>query len=279
VTVSASATSVPPGGTILFGVSASAASWEAGEIATTLTPSEKTPVFSPPEFTIAGCTCHPASASYELTLPAGQPAGPQITARVSVPKTAPAGETIQFSASVSVASGGGSALTAAASAPTVTVATAPASPSPVSSPKSGAASSPGSTSGGSTSGGSISGGLGGTTPSALGTASGLGAALPSGALPTIGAGTPGRTINVPAGSAANLFPQINPSTGHSHAPKTGRANPGQDAVAAAATNPISLTGAQFGSQIIGLIVLLLGVAVVATGISMRKVRTIGKPST
>jgi hypothetical protein len=38
------------------------------------------------------------------------------------------------------------------------------------------------------------------------------------------------------------------------------------------------SGARFGSQIIGLIVLLLGVAVVATGISVRMVRTIGKPS-
>jgi hypothetical protein len=141
----------------------------------------------------------------------------------------------------------------------------------------------------------MSSGLGGTTPSALGTASGLGAAqssgvgvaLPSGAgsaaiaigaLPAIGSGAPGRTINVPAGSAANLFPQITPSSAPSHAPKTGRgANPGQNAVDAAATNPVSLSGAQFGSQILGLIVLLLGVAVVATGISVRKVRGPGKP--
>ncbi len=63
-------------------------------------------------------------------------------------------------------------------------------------------------------------------------------------------------------------------------PTTGPgAQPGQGAVAAAATSPISLTGTQLGSQIIGLIVLLLGVAVVATGVSVRKVQAAGKPST
>ncbi len=125
MTVSASATNVPPGGTILFGIFASAGSWEAGEITTALTTSSKAPAFSAPEFTIAGCTCHLASASYELTLPAGPPAGPQIEARVSVPTTAPAGETIRFSATVSVANGSGSPLTATDSAPAVTVAAAP----------------------------------------------------------------------------------------------------------------------------------------------------------
>jgi hypothetical protein len=151
-----------------------------------------------------------------------------------------------------------------------------------------------STSGGSTSGGPTSGGPVATTPSQLGTASGLGtagdfgallpaeagAALPIGALPTIGSGASGGTVNVPAGSAANLFPQINPSSAPSQAPKPGRAaQSGQDAVAAAATSPISLTGAQLGSQLVGLMVLLLGVAVVATGVSVRKARAVGKPAT
>ena len=38
--------------------------WEAGEITTTLTPSSKTPESSPPEFTIAGCTCQLTGTSY-----------------------------------------------------------------------------------------------------------------------------------------------------------------------------------------------------------------------
>jgi hypothetical protein len=96
----------------------------------------------------------------------------------------------------------------------------------------------------------------------------------------IGAGGSGGTVNVPAGSAANLFPQITPSPAPSHAATTGPgAQPGQEAVAAAATTPISLSGAQLGSQIIGLIVLLLGVAVVATGVSVRKARAARTPAT
>jgi hypothetical protein len=110
---------------------------------------------------------------------------------------------------------------------------------------------------------------------------GLGsAALPIGALPVIGSGASGGTVNVPAGSAANLFPQISPSSAPSQAPKAGPgAQSAQAAVAADATSPISLSGAQFGSQLIGLIILLFGVAVVATGVSVRKVQAAAKPST
>ena len=50
-------------------------------------------------------------------------------------------------------------------------------------------------------------------------------------------------------------------------------------MATAAVIPISLTSSQFGSQIIGLVILLLGVAVVVTGVSVRKVRATEKPST
>ncbi|HEY0719282.1 MAG TPA: hypothetical protein VGD68_16845 [Streptosporangiaceae bacterium] len=279
---------------------------------TALTPSAKAPQFGPPEVTVAGCTCDPAGPGYELTLPSAPPAAPQLKVAVSVPRSAPAGETISFAATVAVASGSGSTLTATASAPLVTVATAAASSGPASSRKAGAASagptSSGPTSGGRTtdgrtsggrpsgalastglaSGGLASGGLAGTTPSGLGTGDGLAgapsgagaAAVPIGALPIVGSGGPGSTINVPAGSAANLFPQIDPAPAASQAPTTGRdAGPGQGAVTASATNPISLTGAQFGSQVIGLIVLLLGVAVVATGISVRKVRAVANPST
>ncbi|HEY2261037.1 MAG TPA: hypothetical protein VGI96_00265 [Streptosporangiaceae bacterium] len=292
VTVSASATSVPPGGTILFRVSASAASPEAATVVSTLTPSATGPMFSPPVFTVAGCTCHPARTSYELTLPAGPPAAPQVEAQVSVPKSAPAGEKIQFSATVYVSNGTASPLAATGRAPAVTVATAPASPSPASSPKSAAGSSAGPRTGGPRTGGPAA-----TAPSALGTSSGVGAPLPDdagsplagsvgaaplpiGVLPTIGSAASASTINVPAGSAANLFPQINPSSTPSQAPKPGRAAPsGQDAVAVAETSPISLTGAQLGSQLVGLFVLLLGVAVVATGVSVRKARAVGKPAT
>jgi hypothetical protein len=292
---------------IQFRVSASAAAPESAQVATVVTTSATTPVFSPPLFTFAGCGCRPAGTSFALTLPAGTPDAPQIEAQVSVPETAPAGEKIGFSATVSVASASGSPLTASGRAPAVTVARAPAAPTPASSPKSTAASSAGSASGGSgsggpgsggsVSGGSASGGSGAATPSQLGTGGDLGAggsadaglalagvgglaAVPIGALPVVGSGGPGSTVNVPAGSAANLFPQIKPSPAASQAPKTGPgAQPGQDAVAAGTTSPISLSGAQFGSQIVGLMVLLLGVAVVAVGVSVRKVQAAARPST
>ncbi|HEY6501866.1 MAG TPA: hypothetical protein VIZ20_20735, partial [Streptosporangiaceae bacterium] len=219
--------------------------------------------------TIAGCTCHTGSPSLEVTLPPEQPAAPQIQAQVSVPKTAPAGESIRFSAIVSVANGNGAPLTGTAGAPTVTVATVPASSSPPAGRKSAAA--PGSTpgrpaAGGSTTAGSAVGGSAVTVPSPPGVTSDLGAALPVGALPIVGSDAPGTTINVPAGSAANLFPQITPSTpstAPSPAPRTGHAaDQGQDAVATSSVIPISLTSPQFEAQILGLIVLLFGVAVV-----------------
>ena len=48
-------------------------------------------------------------------------------------------------------------------------------------------------------------------------------------------------------------------------------------MAASTVLPISLTGSQFEAQIIGLMILLLGVTVVLTGISVRKVRAAARP--
>jgi hypothetical protein len=115
---------------------------------------------------------------------------------------------------------------------------------------------------------------------------GLGVALPIGALPVVGAGGQAVTKNVPAGNAASLFPEITPSaapptsaagsgTGTGTGPGAGSA---QDAVAASTVLPISLTGSQFEAQIIGLMILLLGITVVLTGISVRKVRAAARPS-
>jgi hypothetical protein len=112
----------------------------------------------------------------------------------------------------------------------------------------------------------------------------LGVALPIGALPVVGAGGPAVTKNVPAGNAASLFPEITPSaapptTAAGSGTGTGPgASSGQDAVATSAVLPISLTGSQFEAQIIGLMILLIGITVVLTGISVRKVRAAARPS-
>ncbi len=268
--ITASANSVQPGGTVLFRISAWSSSSENGTIATALTPGAKTPAFSQPAFTVDNCTSNPTTTSCDLTLPAKQPAAPQIEAEVSVPKTAPAGETIKFAATVSVPNGSGSPLTATANAPTVTVAKAPASPAPSSSTakSAGTGSAPGSTKGGSSPSATVAG--------ASGTTFSLGTSLPIGTIPVVGAGVPGVSTTIPAGSASSLFPQIAPSSVPSPAPGS-QASPGnQRRVAESSTIPLSLGSSEFGAQIIGVIILLLGVVIAVTRISLRKVRGTGK---
>jgi hypothetical protein len=87
----------------------------------------------------------------------------------------------------------------------------------------------------------------------------------------INAGTPGVSAMIPAGSAANLFPRISPSAVPSPAPRS-QADPGKQ------TRPVadSSASAEFGAQLVGLIVLLLGVAIAVTRISLRKSRAAGK---
>ena len=270
--ITASANSVQPGGTVLFRISAWSSSSENGTIATALTPGAKTPAFSQPAFTVDNCTSNPTAASCDLTLPAKQPAAPQIEAEVSVPKTAPAGETIKFAATVSVPNGSGSPLTATANAPTVTVAKAPASPAPSSSTakSAGTGSSPGSTKGGSSPSATVA------PRRAAGTTFSLGTSLPIGTIPVVGAGVPGVSTTIPAGSASSLFPQIAPSSVPSPAPGS-QASPGnQRQVAESSTIPLSLGSSEFGAQIIGVIILLLGVVIAVTRISLRKVRGTGK---
>ena len=197
-----------------------------------------------------------------------RPRASQIEAQVSVPKTAPAGETIKFAATVSVPNASGSPLTATASAPTVTVAKTTPSPSPSGSStkkSAGGGSSPSSTSGGS----SV------TTPGVSGTSYSLGTSLPLGSVPLVGVA--GTSTTIPAGSASSLFPQISPSSVPSPAPGS-LASPGkQDPVADPSTIPLSLSSSEFGAQLVGLIILLLGVAIAVTRVSLRKVRATGKP--
>jgi hypothetical protein len=99
----------------------------------------------------------------------------------------------------------------------------------------------------------------------------LGTALPIGAIPLVGSGVPGLSTTIPAGSASSLFPQISPSAAPSPVPGS-QASPGKDPVAASSVIPLSLTSSEFGAQIVGLIILLLGIAIAVTRVSLRKVR-------
>jgi hypothetical protein len=114
-----------------------------------------------------------------------------------------------------------------------------------------------------------------TTPGVSGTSYSLGTSLPVGSVPLVG--VPGTSTIIPAGSASNLFPRISPSPVPSPAPES-LASPGkQDRVVDPPTIPLSLSSSEFGAQLVGLIILLLGVAIALTRLSLRKVRATGKP--
>jgi hypothetical protein len=262
--VTASATSVQPGGTILFRISAytNLSAGATGKITSTLTASAKTPAFSAPAYTV-GCTSA-VGTTCNLSVPAAKPSAPQVETQVTVPKTATAGETVKYSATVTVTDGSAT-LTATASAPTITVAKAAASPSATpssSTTKAAAAGSPSaSTPGGSTV----------DIPGLSGTTDNVGAAIPLGALPAVA----GVSTTIPAGNASTLFPQISPSASPSPspAPGTAAATPAKaEPVADSSRIPLSLSSSEFGAQIVGLIVLLLGVAIAVTRLSLRKTR-------
>jgi hypothetical protein len=262
IAVTASATSVQPGATILFRISAytNLSAGATGKITSTLTASAKTPAFSAPAYTV-GCTSA-VGTTCNLSVPAAKPSAPQVETQVTVPKTATAGETVKYSATVTVTDGSAT-LTATASAPTITVAKAAASPSATpssSTTKAAAAGSPSaSTPGGSTV----------DIPGLSGTTDNVGAAIPLGALPAVA----GVSTTIPAGNASTLFPQISPSASPSPAPGTAAATPAKaEPVADSSRIPLSLSSSEFGAQIVGLIVLLLGVAIAVTRLSLRKTR-------
>jgi hypothetical protein len=251
---------VQPGATVLFRISAWASPAENGTVTVTATPSKATPAIAAPTFTV-GC---PSKTNCDLKpLPTSQQ--PNVEAQVVVPKSAPSGEKITFTAKVT-ADGNPKLVTTKVA--TVTVKAAPASrtPTPTTSKSHTTSPSAASGTGGGGAGGTGSSGVAGSTYS-------LGSSLPIGSLPLVNAGIPGVSTTIPAGSASNLFPQISPSAVPSPAPGT-QANPARQTkpVAASSTIPLALGSSEFGAQILGLIVLLLGVAIAVTRISLRKTR-------
>jgi hypothetical protein len=85
----------------------------------------------------------------------------------------------------------------------------------------------------------------------------------------------GISTTIPGGNASNLFPQINPSSTPSPAAGTPAAAKGSQPVADSSRIPLALGSSEFGAQIVGLIVLLLGVAIAVTRLSLRKTRATG----
>jgi hypothetical protein len=246
LSVTPSAATVQEGKQVVFRIAAWASSGkEKGTITATVKIQSGTPAIASPTFTVGcasktGCTVSP--------LPTKKPAIPQAEAELTIPTHVPNGDQVTVAFKMT------------------------ASPEPSPSPS---ASSSKSTAGKSTAG--TSAGSTGTTSGTSGTTY----SLPVGSLPLVGAtGVPGISATLPAGNASNLFPQINPSTAPSPAPGT-QADPGRGAqpVADSSTIPLSLGSSEFGAQILGLIMLLLGVAIAVTRISLRKTRITGRGGT
>jgi hypothetical protein len=242
-----------------------------------VTASNKTPAFAPPTFTLGNCA---SKTTCDITVEKSPPTTPEAEAQVAVPKSAASGDKITFTATVTVGSGT-TKSSVKANAPVVTVKAPPASRTPTPTPtssKSHTTSPSGASGNGGTSGTTAAGGTGTSGLGVGGSTFSLGSSLPIGSLPLVNAGIPGISTTIPAGSASNLFPQISPSAVPSPAPGT-QANPGRqaDPVAASSTIPLALGSSEFGAQILGLIVLLLGVAIAVTRVSLRKTRAAAKP--
>lgn len=262
ISVTSSATSVEPGATILFRISAytNLKASATGKITSTLTPSKTTPAFAAPVFTVDTCSST-SGTTCNLSVPIAKPAQPQVETQITVPKTATAGETVKYSATVTVTDGS-TPLTAKATAPTITVTAASSASASPSKTKPAAAGS-GSPSTPSSAGATVD------LPGLSGTTENVGAAIPLGALPAVA----GVSTTIPAGNASNLFPQISPSSTPSPSPGTAVADPAPaKPVADSSRIPLALGSSEFGAQIIGLIVLLLGVAIAVTRLSLRKTR-------
>ncbi|HWG14090.1 MAG TPA: hypothetical protein VG268_12535 [Streptosporangiaceae bacterium] len=204
-------------------------------------------------------------------MPTTQPSQPQVEMQVEVPKNAPAGETITYRATLTVKNGS-SNVTAQATAPAVTVAKA-ATTSPTPTPTK--SNSPSANGGGSKSSGSTPAGSTVTIPGLSSTTAGIGTNIPIGPLPAVA----GVSTTIPGGNASNLFPQISPSSTPSPAAGTPAGTPaaakGSQPVADSSRIPLALGSSEFGAQIVGLIVLLLGVAIAVTRLSLRKTRATG----
>jgi hypothetical protein len=261
--VTASAAKVQAGGTILFRIEAYTNTADtSGTITTKLTPGAKTPAFSPPTYTVDTCTSISGTTCTLGTVAAKQPSGPQFEVQVQVPKNAPAGEKITYSATLKVTNGAKTASKMATQTATVTKAAASPSSTPSSSTSASAGGSSTTTPAGDGSTATISGLTGSL---------GDGTSIPVGPLPAVA----GVSTTIPGGNASNLFPQISPSSTPSPAAGTPANAQGTQPVADSSRIPLALGSSEFGAQIVGLIVLLLGVAIAVTRLSIRRKGTPG----
>jgi hypothetical protein len=238
-----------PGQKVDFPITAwASAGKEKGTITATVRDTNHTSGLTSPTFIIG---CGSKTSCTFSPLPTKEPTTPQAEAQLTIPNNVRTGDqvTVAFK---------------------MTVSPEP-SPSPSASPSRSKAAT-GGTSAGATPAATNSG--------TSGTTYGLGAGLPIGPLPSVGAaGVPGISTTIPGGNASNLFPQINPTPSPAPGTQADPAKGGAQPVADSSTIPLSLGSSEFGAQIIGLLMLLLGVVIAVTRISLRKARTVGKGGT
>ncbi len=253
------------------------------------------PVFMSPCQSPASCTVPTVPRTQK------EPYTPQAEAQLTVPASAPAGDKVTVTFTYTATYGATKVQKWGKQPVLVTVTKPPSSPSP--SPTPTGHSSPGASNGGGHSSGTKSHGgsstsahsshstPGTTVPGTSGSefslaggtqntgtaVNGLGAQLPIGPLPTV----PGSVTSIsPPGNAGNLFPKISPSSIPNPAPGTPPvAARGRQATTTGDSSPIPPLGsAEFGAQVLGLVLLALGVVIAITRLSLRRSRAGGSPS-
>ncbi len=270
MSVQATASTVEPGQTAQYTMNVEPTGGLADDVTVqiSVTPSG----FPAPAFTVCGpgdgsSTCQLGRLQANHTT--------ELQAQVSVPKSATSGETVTLTATATgAAKGASSAGSVSRNAGVQVVAPPPTSPSPK---KNHSSSGHGHHHGHSSSGHSGGSGSGdgvGTNeqPSGSELGTGLGGSSPlSGLPPLTGIDSSGSSAN-----PGNLFPTISPSTGPSGLAGSPTATPHVPYHATSVADILPLNTRQVGSQLAGLIVLAIGIAIAVVRVSLRKPRAQGK---
>jgi hypothetical protein len=273
VSAQATATTVEPGQTAQYTMNVEPTGGVADDVTVqiSVTPSG----FPAPAFSV--CGSGDGSSTCQLgKLQADHPT--ELAAQVSVPKTATSGETVTLTATATGAAPGASSAGSVSGIAGVRVVAPPPPTTPSPKPthhSSGHGHHHGHSSSGHSGGGSGSGGGVGTNeqPSGSELGTGLGGSSPLSGLPPL----TGVDNSGSSGNPGNRFPTISPSTSPSGPAGSPTATAHARYHPTTVADILPLNTRQVGSQLAGLIVLAIGIAIAVVRVSLRKPRAQGKP--